>query len=202
MRNAIILFACLILAACANTTPPEKLPQYSIAVTSVSVNPGVTVNSDIAAKTKKAAQTVANAYNASLPQNIPQRQLGITIENVHYKNAALSLLIGDTNRISGAAQIQGEQSKPIAYVDAGGAVVNGILGAAIALTSDKSKTDAKLAAGLAEAAIAAAYDQKGTPKFATENLKNGRSRAPDSEDVPEEKPNGDRPTGPKPVPTS
>ena len=78
----------------------------------------------------------------------------------------------------GTARASGKPAKPIIYVDAGGAVINGVLGAAIAIGSDKAKIDAKLAVGLAEAAVAAAYDQKSTPTFARENLKNGKASSP------------------------
>ncbi len=136
----------------------------------------MTSNSNVAATTKLAAQRVASAYNASLPSSVPGKQLDIRITRIHYKNAVASLLIGDTNTVNGFARVSGGPAQPVAYIDAGGAVVNGIVGAAIALTKDKEKVDAKLAAGLAEAAVASAYGQKSTPEFAKKNLQSGNLR--------------------------
>ena len=174
----VALFCVAMLAACSNTTKPSELPQFAISGVSVSTDATVKANSDIAATTRTAAARVGRAYSASLPASVPRKNLEIRITRVHYKNAIASLLVGDTNRAMGTARASGKPAKPIIYVDAGGAVINGVLGAAIAIGSDKAKIDAKLAVGLAEAAVAAAYDQKSTPNFARENLQNGKVSSP------------------------
>ena len=117
-----------------------------------------------------------------MPQTVPGRQLDIRVTRIHNKNPLASLLIGDTSTASGVARVAGGPTQKIVYIDASGAMVNGIVGAAIAIGSNKGKIDAKLAAGLAKAAVASANGQKGTPDFAKENWRmatTGSNAAPD-----------------------
>ena len=170
-RFAALALVALLAAACTNNTAPSALPQFRITDVNVSVAPNVKPNSNIAAAVSRDARRVASAYSVSLPQGLPGRTLNVRVTKIGYKNAVASLLVGSANGIEGTAAVPNQTPRAkIAYLDGQSAAVNGVIGAIAAARADKSLVDAKLARGLAEKAVAHAYGQTSTPKFARDNL--------------------------------
>ncbi len=135
------------------------------------------MNSNVESDVKASTERVARIYNKYMPANSPTRALNVQVTSINYKNAVASLLVGSTNSISGAVAAGPGPASAVNYVDAGGAVINGIIGAAIAIGADKSKVDKKLGAGFAGNAVAKAYGQNRIPKFILDHMR-GRPSAP------------------------
>lgn len=179
IRYVCALVALLFAAACTNDVSPSQLPQFHLSRVTVQPGPGTPVNASLASTTEKAARQYAAVYSREIPPSAPTRALVIRIDDVHYKNAVASLVVGDANRISGAAYVmnaQGvtERTGPIAHLDAGSAAINGVVGAAMAASADRGKVDQSLAVGLAEKAVAFSYNQDRTPAFVMDILRERR----------------------------
>lgn len=170
LARGAALGATLLATACANNVTPQQLPQFRITDVNVTTAPGLKASSDIASAVRAESRRVAAAYSAPLPANLPGRTLNVRVTNVTYKNAVASLLVGSANRAT--ATVSGGAAGPgsVAYTDAGSGAVNGVIGAAMAMSADKAKVDRKLAGGLAQKAVAQAYGQKSTPRFVLDRL--------------------------------
>ena len=141
-----------------------------IADVQVTVNPNVQAHSDIASKVAASGRQAAAAYNAYMPADAPQHVVKISVDRVHYKNAALSLIVGDGNNISGVVSGGTAPASSVRYADVSSMAINGVIGAAIAIGTNKANTDTTLARGLADTAIAKAHGQKSVPQFVKRHM--------------------------------
>ncbi len=171
------LLLLVVLAACTNNIKPGELSQFRVTQLKVVVDPAVETNSDFASSVQKAGTKIASAYAGPMGPNLTAKTVTLTVNEIHYKNALKSLLVGDGNWVKGVSTLSGPRpaSTAVIYADAGSYAINGLLGAAIAAGGDKARIDGRLAVGVAEKAIAAAYRQKITPNYVKNALKTGPS---------------------------
>ena len=150
------LFA-LPLAAC-NATTGILAANEPAHISKVQVSMAPNVGSErfaqaLRAKTEQHAARFGTAGAA--------KELRIVVNRHSYKNAAMSLLVGDANYAGGRVAVvdvasgraQGEAD--VSMIDT--LAINGIAGAIIAASQDKQQVDERLAEGLARAALRNAY---------------------------------------------
>lgn len=160
LKLAAVAAIPLGLSACASTQTGIAAASTPIYVDKVDVQLAGTVTSTkfgeaLKAKTRREATRFARAGKP--------HALRISVTDVHYKNAALSLLIGDGNRASAHVQvIDPDTGKVRNEFDAstaaiGSYVINGVVGAVIAVAQKKDDVDEQLADGLASDEIGRAH---------------------------------------------
>jgi hypothetical protein len=155
---ALCIVACLI-AACQTTQPPLVATTGAVNVVSVNVTQSASVPPD-----SDAAQRVKVYADYRLKQQSrpggKQVQVAILITEVHRKNPAASLLIGDSNRMKASMTISGADGRLIQQREVSAmnsVVINGIIGAVAAAAADKTDTDDELADDLASQAERAVF---------------------------------------------
>jgi hypothetical protein len=98
---------------------------------------------------------------AAMPKTGPEKCVSVTIAEYHLKDPALSLLVGDSNRITGMVR---SVDKATGKVDGETRVIaldtyaiNGVIGAVQAASQDPGKAEQALTAGLEDKVAAAVY---------------------------------------------
>ena len=121
----------------------------------------------------------AAEYNATRPNANKAYALNVDITDVHFKNALVSLLVGDANRISGEASLVDTSTgatvhtMPVLYVDAGSAALNGISGAVLSVVVKKEAAEGTLSKGVANRLMKLIYPDT---KVAETSLKRLRGK--------------------------
>lgn len=132
----------LLATGCQSALVDETGP-LSIRTVSVSTAPTVKSATDI-------GPSLQQASNSSLIRETPDgrpARVHIVIDNVTYKNAMMSLLVGSTNALNTTVSVTDESGKAIStfrHNEISDYAVNGIIGAAIAAGQDPAAVDAKL----------------------------------------------------------
>lgn len=110
----------------------------------------VPVDSDVARRVQTYAQYRLSKQSAPTGRAV---RVSVLITELHRKNPAMSLLVGDSNRITAAMTISDAQGKTLMQRDVSAinaVIINGVIGAVAAAASDKTETDDELADALAE----------------------------------------------------
>lgn len=156
-RRLVLVIAALPLAACAGA--PGILSQTEpahISKVQVSLAPNVASQRFAEALQAKTTRYAARFGRAGAP-----KELRIVVERHSYKNAAMSLLVGDGNISQGRVAVIDVASGKVQGEAKAGAVdslaINGIAGAIIAASQDTAKVDERLADEFAKAALRHAY---------------------------------------------
>ncbi|WP_155904944.1 hypothetical protein [Methylopila sp. M107] len=189
----IIAPFALMLAACAGA--PGILPQNEPAhISKVQVSLAPNVSSQ---RFATSLQTRTMQYAARFGRAGAAKELRIVVERHSYKNAAMSLLVGDANVAMGRVAVIDVASDKVQGEAQAGAIdtlaINGIAGAIIAAAQDKEKVDQRLVEGFAKAALRHAYgaaraepflDQPEPSAGVAEPEKPDAAPAPAKKDVP------------------
>jgi hypothetical protein len=98
---------------------------------------------------------------AAMPKTGPEKCVSVTIAEYHLKNPALSLLVGDSNRMTGTVR---SVDRATGKIDGTQRVValdtyalNGVIGAVQAVTQDAGKAERALTAGMENEVVTAVY---------------------------------------------
>ena len=159
MRALVFIFATILLAACQTAQPPLVASTGAVNVVSVQVTQSASVPPESDAARRVQVYADYRLKQQSRPGG-KQVQVAILITEVHRKNPAASLLIGDSNRIKALMTISGADGAPILQreVSAMNSVaINGIIGAVAAAAADTTETDDELADDLASQAERAVF---------------------------------------------
>lgn len=143
------------LAACVNHPPLVERASY---VDKVDVTVRPTVNSTTLAEVvRQRMRGQAGRFGRTgAPKDIQ-----VAVTSLHYKDPALSLLIGDANHIAAHVNVRDAQSGKshgefdVTAMD--NAAINGVIGAAMAATQNKAEVDRALANGLARNVLERVY---------------------------------------------
>ena len=159
-----LVLAAGILSACADADRKalEAVPAFRVADVEVQVAPNAGAAGNPAAHVREHALAIAQQQNARAPAGVPDRTVVVSVDRVHYKNAGMSLLVGSGNSMHGSVRTRDRAGRATAatavgHADVGSHMVNGIVGAVIAATSDRVAVDAKMAPAFARKAMARAY---------------------------------------------
>jgi hypothetical protein len=152
LRGVLFIVASLTLASCQTAQPSLNMSTGAVQIESLEVIPTASVPSD--SDVVRRVQTYAQ-YRLG-KQSAPNGRLvrvSVMITELHRKDAAMSLLVGDSNRIKAALTISDAQGKPLMRREVSAmnsVIINGVIGAVAAAASDKNETDDELADALAE----------------------------------------------------
>lgn len=98
---------------------------------------------------------------AAMPKTGPEKCLSVTIAEYHLKDPALSLLVGDSNRMAGTVRsvdrATGRVDGNVRVIALDTYAINGVIGAVQAASQDAGKAERALTAGLEEKVVAAIY---------------------------------------------
>ena len=163
--RALAALALAAVAATACTTPYRPGVPYYIEDVTVRAAPET-----ITPETAQRIEATIEAQAARAPREGEPKQLDVTVTSFRTKNPALSLLVGDTNRMQGTATITGagvtEWSETVMVTS--DAILQGISGAIIAAMRKREGIERELGDRLAVKTAKAAYGGK---------LPDGRRRA-------------------------
>ncbi|MET0313353.1 MAG: hypothetical protein ABW275_03085 [Hansschlegelia sp.] len=192
LKLAAVAVLALGLSACA-THPPMLAAGETGFVDKVDVE----LRQPVASATfgevaRKATRREATRYSRT---GAP-KAVRITVTQLHYKNAAMSLLIGDANSVSAAVVVSdagtGKIHGQFETTQIDQVALNGLAGAMISLMQDRAAVDQRLADSLASDVLERVYG--------TAVAQEARKR-PTVEVVEEVKPAGpSAPATPKPAP--
>ncbi len=119
----------------------------------------------------------AAEYNATRVGAVNPYILNVNVEKVHFKNAIVSLLVGDANHISGTASIvdrttsQPVHAFPFTYVDGASAALNGISGAVLSVVVKKEAAEGTLSKGVARTIMKRIFTKSNLPDSAKTRLR-------------------------------
>ncbi|MFI0849415.1 hypothetical protein [Mesorhizobium sp. IMUNJ 23232] len=102
-----------------------------------------------------------HARFAAMPKIGPEKCVTVTIAEYHLKDPALSLLVGDSNRIAGTVRsidkATGKVDGDVRVIALDTYAINGVIGAVQATSQDAGKAEQALTVGLEEKVVAAVY---------------------------------------------
>ncbi len=152
LRGALLILASLTLASCQTTQPSLNTHIGAVQIESLEVTPSASVPPDSDAVRRVQAYAQYRLGKQSAPNGRAVR-VSLLITELHRKNPAMSLLVGDSNRIKAAMTISDADGKILMRREVSAmnsVVINGVIGAVAAAASDKTETDDELADALAE----------------------------------------------------
>ena len=137
--------AMVLLAGCAKPIVDETGP-LNIQRVTVTTAPTVQGETEIGPRLQAAvSETIVGKDPSGKPSTV-----NIEIQNVTYKNAVLSALVGSANSLGTEvtiADLAGNPLKTLVVVQMQDAAINGIVGAAISLMQEKALVDQRLIEG-------------------------------------------------------
>lgn len=153
LASAVAL--ALGLSACATHQPMIAEQSY---VDAVDVRLDVKVKSPrIADALKLQTRREATRYGRSGAL----KRVEISVMDVHYKNAAMALLVGDSNRLAARVKVvdvsSGRSHGEFETVASDSGAINGVMGAVIAIAQSEAAVDQRLAQGLASDVLERIY---------------------------------------------
>lgn len=157
LRSIVLGLVVMVLGACQTSTTMRAGPAYHISEVRVANALQVTPATNLAAGVKAQALATTRHY----PRSGEAKILRVTLTSLHYKNAMMSLLFGDSNRLIGFGTVidkktgQDEGSFTIAVADA--AVLQGMIGALSSVTEQKKKIETRLVQKFGQDAVRLGY---------------------------------------------
>jgi len=167
LRIFIVFASAIFLSGCATAgmmKENEQIRIQKVVVTKASPKMG-TVNLAEAIRVK----TVREA--SKYPQNGAAKIIKIKVENFHFKNPALALLTGDSNRMSAKGSVidvatnKVDGTFDLGVQDSG--MINGLIGAALAAGDKPSSVEQRLTTLLAHNIMANIYGTERAQKAAS-----------------------------------
>jgi len=158
-KFALVVAFAGCLAACQTPLVDQTGP-LSIQSVSVTTKPTVKSATDI-------GRGIEGATRATVVREMPNGRpanLLISVDSVEYKNAVASLLIGSRNAVGTTVSVADKSGAVIAqfqHVEAADAVINGVIGAAIAASQDPADVDRKLTDQYARSLAVRIYGEPG-----------------------------------------
>lgn len=166
---ALVLLCAGFLAACASPIVDQTGP-LSIRQVAVTTRPDVKSATPVGPAIQSAASATVVRET---PDGLPAK-LHISVDRVTYKNAMMSLLVGSANSINTTVSITDDSGKVVAqfpHAVVADAMVNGIIGAAIAATQDPAAVDQAMTAQYASQLRDRIYGRPGhKPKKAAQKI--------------------------------
>lgn len=118
---------------------------------------------------RNAMLNYAAVYNKTKTGRIEGYKIKVSVKNVHFKNALISLIVGDANRMSAKAEIIDPTTNQILrtyeniYTDGGSAILNGISGAVLSVSVGKFAAETTLIRGMSKLLLNTAFLLESTP---------------------------------------
>jgi hypothetical protein len=152
LRSLLFILASFALASCQTAQPSLNMSIGAVKIESLEVSQAasVPVDSEVTPRVKAYAQYRLGKQSAPNGRAV---RVAIFITELHRKNPAMSLLAGDSNRITAAVTVSDVTGKPLMQREVSAmnsVIINGVIGAVAAAASDKGETDDELADALAE----------------------------------------------------
>lgn len=145
LKRALVgMGACLLIAGCQTKGIYSAVGDAHIVDISVQSN-AKTLPPTLLPDVREGLRTKLSVY----PKSGRPKCMTVVIKDYHLKNAALSLLVGDSNRMGGTVQTVDattgalDGNKQVVALDS--YMMNGVIGAAQAATQDKAKVENILA---------------------------------------------------------
>ncbi|WP_442583569.1 hypothetical protein ACSBOB_17060 [Mesorhizobium sp. ASY16-5R] len=156
LKAAAVVGVCLVAAGCQTkgiyaSIHDAEIVDVSVQYQSKNVPPSVAPR----------LRDNLRARFAAMPKTGPEKCVSVVIAEYHLKDPALSLLVGDSNRMTGTVR---SVDKATGKVDGDARVIaldtyaiNGVIGAVQAASQDPGKAEQALTAGLEDKVVAAVY---------------------------------------------
>jgi len=181
-KNVCIIFVLIFLAACQSSKNSIQETNFHIASVDVRM-PTTQPKAEFARHTDGFDAMMTNTishhaaeYNAFRPSATRAYDMKVEVDNVHFKNPLVSLLVGDANHIKGTAYLIEPNSNkvvhtmPIAYVDGASAILNGVSGAVLSVAVKKEAAEGTMSKGFARAIMKKAFPKVKLTEASTKKL--------------------------------
>jgi hypothetical protein len=155
-RAAAVLGVCWLTAGCQTKGIYASVHDAEIVDVSVQYQ-SATIPPSVAPRLRERL----DARFAAMPKTGPEKCVSVVIAEYHLKDPALSLLVGDSNRMAGTVRsvdkATGKVDGNVRVVAIDTYAINGIIGAVQAASQDTGKAEQALTLGLEEKVVAAIY---------------------------------------------
>ena len=155
-RAAAVLAVCWLAAGCQTKGIYASVHDADVVDVSVQYQSKY-VPPSVAPKLRDALRS----RFAAMPKTGPAKCVSVVIAEYHLKDPALSLLVGDSNRMAGTVRLvdkaTGKVDGNVQVVAIDTYAINGIIGAVQAASQDTGKAEQALTVGLEEKVVAAIY---------------------------------------------
>ena len=155
-RAAAVLGVCWLTAGCQTKGIYASVHDAHVVDVSVQYQPKA-VPPSVAPRLRERL----HARFAAMPKTGPEKCVSVVIAEYHLKDPALSLLVGDSNRMAGTVRsvdkATGKVDGNVRVVALDTYAINGIIGAVQAASQDTGKAEQALTVGLEENVVAAVY---------------------------------------------
>ena len=185
LRNILFVLTLMVFASCQSTEKYKFQDQnFQISDVEVVIHDNPKIKNPLLMPTQSFPSVLNNTiknytaeYNATRPNANIGYKLKVDINQVHFKNAIASLLVGDSNRILGTATVinpkTGEtiHTLPANYVDGASGALNGITGAVLSIVVKKEAAEVTMSKGVSKNIMKFIYPETKLSKGAEQRLK-------------------------------